>query len=112
MAREQAHLYYLYLRAGDDPPLAEDAAGDDDLSRPSGLDAFFRQLGATYQGFEARDPGAAEAAARRIDALETRPLAYSEILPRLDLDALCYKIAAVCLALSLLAQLAEREPGA
>jgi mxaC protein len=110
MARQQAHLYYLYLRAGDDPPLAEDTAGDGDLSRPSGLDGFFRQLGATYQSFEARDPGTAETAARRIDALETRPIGYQETLPRLNLDSLCYKIAALCLALSLLAQLAEREP--
>jgi len=109
LAHQQAHLYYLYLRAGDDPPLAEDATGDGDLSRPSGLDAFFRQFGATYQGFEARDPGSAEAAARRIDALETRTIAYRETLPRLNLDRFCYEIAAVCLALSLLAQLAERE---
>jgi mxaC protein len=112
MARQQAHLYYLYLRAGDDPPLADDAAGDGDLSRPSGLDAYFRQLGTTYQGFEARNPGAAEAAARRIDALETRPIAYRETLPRLNLDAACYAFAAVCLSLSLLAQLAEREAAA
>jgi mxaC protein len=109
MSRQQAHLYYLYLRAGDDPPLADDAEGDGDLSRPSGLDAYFRRLGATYQGFEARDPGAAEAAARRIDALETRPIAYRETLPRLDLNLTCYEIAVVSLALSLLAQLAERE---
>jgi mxaC protein len=107
MARQQAHLYYLYLRAGDDPPLAEE--NDDDLSRPSGLDAFFHRLGNTYAGFEARDPGAAEAAARRIDALESRPITYSETLPRKDLDVVCTRIAAICLALSLLAQLAERE---
>jgi mxaC protein len=108
MTREQAHLYYLYLRAGDDPPLAED--GDEgDLARPSGLDAFFRRLGAVYAGFEARNPGAAEAAARRIDALETRPIVYRETLPRLDLDLACYKAAAICLALSLLAQMAERS---
>jgi len=112
MAAEQAHLYYLYLRAGDDPPLADDAEGDGDLSRPSGLDAFFRGLGTTYEGFEARNPGAAEAAARRIDALETRPIVYSEVLPRIDLDVACYEVAAVCLALSLLAQLAERSVSA
>jgi mxaC protein len=107
-AAQHAHLYYLYLRAGDDPPLAEDLGGDVDLSRPAGLDAFFRGLGVPYLGFEARDAGAIEAAARRIEALETRPIAYAETVPRRDLALPCYAVAALCLALSLLAQLAER----
>ena len=109
MTLQGAHLYYLYLRAGDDPPLAEDLGDSVDLTRPSGLDAFFRRLGGVYAGFEARDPDAAEAAARRIDALETRPVVYSETLPRVDLDLACYEAAALCLALSLLAQMAERR---
>jgi mxaC protein len=109
MAREQAHLYYLYLRAGDDPPLEEGGGESGDLSRPSGLDGFFRRLGATYAGFEARNPGAAEAAAARIDALETRPIVYRETHPRVDLDFACYEAAAICLAISVLAQMAERS---
>ena len=109
MTLQHAHLYYLYLRAGDDPPLAEDLGGGVDLTRPAGLDAFFRRLGGVYTGFEARDPDAAEAAARRIDALESRPVTYTETLPRVDLDLACYEAAALCLALSLLAQMAERR---
>ena len=106
--RSGAHIYYLYLRSGDDPPLAEDADDSHDLLRPAGLDSFFRTLGDGYQGFEARDAGAIEAATRRIDALETRPMTYREVLPRRDLDGLCYGVAALCLGIGLLAQLAER----
>ena len=106
--RSGAHLYYLYLRSGDDPPLAEEADESHDLERPAGLDSFFRTLGQSYAGFEARDAGAIEAATRRIDALETRPITYREMLPRRDLDGVCYGVAALCLAIGLLAQLAER----
>ncbi len=109
VTREDAHLYYLYLRAGDDPPLAEDADESHDLTRPSGLDTFFRSLGAPYQGFEARDVGAIDAATRRIEALETHPITYRETVPRRDLAWSCYVLAASCLVLSLLAQLAERD---
>ena len=107
--RSGAHLYYLYLRSGDDPPLAEDEDYSHNLGRPAGLDAFFRTLGEHYAGFEARDPGAIDAATRRIDALETQPMTYRETLPRRDLDGACYGVAALCLAIGLLAQLAERQ---
>ncbi len=106
--RSGAHLYYLYLRSGDDPPLVEDEDESHNLGRPAGLDAFFRTLGGTYAGFEARDPGAIAAATRRIGALETQPITYRETLPRRDLDGACYGVAAICLAIGLLAQLAER----
>jgi mxaC protein len=103
------HLYYLYLRSGGDPPLVENTGGDINMDRPSGLDSFFRSLGVNYAGFEARDPGAVEAVARRIDALESQPILYRETEPRRDLDGLCDAVAAACLLLSLMAHLAERD---
>jgi mxaC protein len=109
LAAAGAHIYYLYLRSGDDPPLAEARDDSADLTRPAGLDGFLRGLGAPYQGFEARDAGAVEQATRRIEALETRATAYDETTPRRDLDVRCDAAAAVCLAISLLAQLAERR---
>jgi len=107
--RTHADLFYLYLRSGDDPPLAENRDDTNDLRRPAGLDGFFRSLGAPYQGFEARDAGAIDAATRRIEALETHPITYTEMLPRRDLNVACYEIAALALLLSLAAQLAERD---
>ncbi len=106
--RSGAHLYYLYLRSGEDPPLAEDTDESHNLERPAGLDSFFRSLGAFYQGFEARDSGAVAAATQRIAALETRPITYSETVKRRELDRPCFMVAMLCLCLSLLAQLAER----
>jgi len=108
---ENAHLYYLYLRSGDDPPLAEDLGDDIDLDRPAGLDAFFRGLNIPYTGFEARDANAIEAAARRIEALPTHPITIPETIPRRDLASECFLVAAVFLALSLLAQLGEQAIG-
>jgi mxaC protein len=107
--RQHVHLYYLYLRAGDDPPLAENMGGTTDATHPAALDAFLRGLGVPYRGFEASDPGAIEAATQSIAALETRPLSYREILPRLNYDCACYQLAVLCLALVLLARLAERD---
>ena len=106
--QQDVHLYYLYLRAGDDPPLAE-ITGGGNLDRPSGLDFYFRGLGVNYAGFEARDPGAVDAVAHRIDTLETQPILYRDIQPRRDLDLACYAVACICLLLSLAAQLAERD---
>lgn len=108
VTKYDAHLYYLYLRAGDDPPLSEDRDDSADLTRPGGLDSFFRGLGTTYQGFEARDADAVDAATRRIASLETRPIAYDETTPRRDLSAVCFWVAATCLLLGLVAQAAER----
>jgi mxaC protein len=110
LRREDAHLYYLYLRAGDDPPLAEASDGGVNLGRPSGLDAYFRTLGVTYASFEARDPNAIDSAARRIEALEAHPIAYTETVPRRDLRMPCLEVAAAALLLGLAAGLAERAP--
>jgi len=107
--RLHIHLYYLYLRAGDDPPLADSANGESDLDRPAGLSVFFQTLGVPYLGFEARAPDAVQRAASRIEALETQPLIYFEQTQRQDLDAICYRVAAILLALGILAHLAERD---
>jgi mxaC protein len=103
------HLYYLYLRAGDEPALNEDISGRNDSTRPAALDAFFRSLGVPYHSFEAHDPGAVAAAVRLIDRLETRPVTYTEIVPRRDDRSACYGTAAFCLLLVLLARLAQRD---
>ncbi len=106
--RQRVHIYYLYLRAGDDPPLDEDMTGRDDSTQPAALDAFFRTLGVPYRGFEALDPGAVAAAVAEIARLENQPLQYREFQKRRDEDGACFAMAAVCLGAFLLARLAER----
>ena len=107
--RERIHLYYIYLRAGDDPPLVEELGTYTDATHPSVLDAYFRSLGVPYRSFEASDPGTLAAATATIGALETRPLTWSETVGRLDYAWLCYLAACLCLVPGLLAQLAERD---
>jgi mxaC protein len=107
--RQHVHIYYLYLRAGDEPPLTEDMGTHNDATHPAALDAFLRGLGVPYRGFEASDPAAIDSATNAIGALETRPITYTEMVPRRDYDRTCYAIASVCLALVLLARLAERD---
>jgi mxaC protein len=108
--RERVHLYYLYLRAGDEPPLLE--AATTDATHPAALDAFFRSLRVPYRGFEAADTQSVRRATDAIGALETRPLTWLETVGRLDYAWLCYAIAAACLVPLLLARAAERPLGA
>jgi mxaC protein len=107
--QQRAHIYYLYLRAGDEPPLMEDMGSHTDATHPAALDGFLRSLGVPYRGFEAADPAAVAAATDAISALETRPITYTETVRRLDYDRACYAVALFCLLLVLLARLAERD---
>ena len=107
--KQHVHIYYLYLRTGDDPPLSEDQTGRNDRSRPAWLDGYFASLGVPYRGFEAREPGAIAAATATIDTLETRPVTYREMVARVGYEGACYALACVCLLLVLLARLAERD---
>ncbi len=105
---ERVHLYYLYLRSDDAPALAADMEGSNDQTTPASLDAFFRSMDVQYHGYEANSPGAVEAATHAIGQLETRPVTYHEITPRLDEQGLCFGLAALGLLALLLARMAER----
>jgi mxaC protein len=109
MMLQRVHLYYLYLRSGDSPPLIEADEGHGDLSQPAALNGFFKSLAIPYRGFEATDPTAIARATEAIDTIETRPVTYHEQVPRRGLEAVAYATAAVCLALVILARLAERD---
>ena len=104
--RYDVHLYYLYLRTEGDPSLWEPAGAD--IGAPAALNHYFEGLGVTYRAFEADSPSAIADATTEIDRLETRPLRYVETTPREDYDAALYGVAAACLALLVLARLAER----
>jgi mxaC protein len=107
MLLERIHLYYLYLRSGDSPPLSAEGAAHNDLSQPAALDSFFRSLGIPYRGFEASDPDAVVAAVDEVGRLENRQVMFHETVPRIGFEGLCYGLAAGCLLLTLLARLAE-----
>ncbi len=107
--RVHAHLYYLYLRAGDDPPLDDGLVNDTDMTHPAALDAYFRSLHVPYAGFEASDAGAVAAVTARIERIESRPLPYTEDVPRRNYARLCFRLAALFLALHILLLIAERR---
>jgi mxaC protein len=107
MLLQRIHLYYLYLRSGDSPPLSADGGEHNDLSQPAALDSFFRSLNIPYRGFEASDPAAIVAAVEAVGRLERRQVTYHETVPRSGVEGLCYGLAALCLMLVLLARLAE-----
>jgi len=109
MLLQRIHLYYLYLRSGDAPPLQGGASNAADTAQPAELDAFFRSLGVPYRAFEAENPGAITSATDAINRLETHPIAYWEKVPRVDLQGPCYLFASFCLAALVLASLAERD---
>jgi mxaC protein len=109
MMLQRVHLYYLYLRAGDSPPLIEADDGHGDMSQPAALNAFFKSLTIPYRGFEASDPAAVATATTAIGKIETQPITYHEQVPRRGLESRCYAAAACCLALVILARLAERD---
>jgi len=107
MLLRRIHLYYLYLRSGDSPPLSNMAGSD--TTQPSALNAFFKSLNIPYRGFEASDPAAITAATNAIGRLETHPLTYHETTPRIGHETLCYAIAAAALLILLMSRLAERD---
>jgi len=109
MLLQRIHLYYLYLRSGDSPPLSAKTSGGQDLTQPAALDEFFKGLGIPYRGFEASDPQALSAATQAVGQLERKPVTYHETLPRVGYEGPCNLAAITCLAILLLARLAERD---
>jgi mxaC protein len=107
MLLQRIHLYYLYLRSGDSPPLSGNDGND--MTQPSALNAFFKTLGIPYSGFEASDPDAIIAATNAIGRMELRPITYHETSPRVGYESLCYALAAAALLCLLASRLAERD---
>ena len=104
------HLYWLFLRTAGSPGIYQipDADSDTPQAAPERhLDIFFKSLGLSYRAFEAEGAEQIEAAIRQIDALERRPVRFTEAEPREDLSAPLLIVASLALALLLLAKLAE-----
>jgi mxaC protein len=110
--RENAHLYWLFLRARkgnenvfDPPPKGVE---DSPHTKPERhMDLFFRSLGVIYRVFWADSPGAVQDAVDEINRLETRPVTYFEQIPRKDVTSFAYAIAALSCLLLVAAKFAE-----
>ncbi|MEG6509035.1 vWA domain-containing protein [Methyloligella sp. 2.7D] len=111
VTKRPVNLYWIFLRTvGHRGIFDEPGPNDQDTAYAMPerhLNLFFESLGIPYQAFEAENPAAVEEATAAIDRLERQPIRYSERVPQKDLSWLAYTIAAICLALLLLAKLAE-----
>lgn len=111
-ARDPAHLYWLFLRSKGAPGIADgprEGIPDTPQALPERhLDKFLKSLGVPYRAFEAESPEAVADAIAEIDKLESRPLGIVERVPRRDLSALAYWVAAAMAAILVLAKLVER----
>lgn len=111
-ARNRVSIYWLYIRSTGSPGIFEPPAADKPdtpvLNPERHLHLFLQRLGAPYRAFEAESPEAVEDAIAEIDRLEARPILYRDALPRRDLTAWCWGVAAALLAVMAAARRASR----
>lgn len=105
---DQVTLYWLYLRTPRAASLSQEHGAADETTTPElFLHHYFQSLGVTYRAYEAENPAALERAIADVGEVSNRPLHYMEVLPRRDLAAWCYAMAAVCAALWIAASALE-----
>jgi mxaC protein len=101
--KKNLRLYWIYLRSQGSPGLFETPVNPDEdnaQSRPERyLHLFFNSLKVPYQAYEAENPDAVRHAMEEINRLENKPFAYTERIPRRDLQGTCFGLAALAIGL-------------
>jgi mxaC protein len=99
--QQQVRLYWIFLRTAGSPGIfdqPEDSRDDNAQAMPElYLHKFFLGLGSPYQAYEAESPDALKQAIADINQLENLPMHYVERIPKQDLSAACYSVAALLL---------------
>ncbi len=99
--QQQIRLYWIFLRTAGSPGIfdqPEDSRDDNAGAMPElYLHKFFLGLGSPYQAYEAESPDALKQAIADINQLENLPMHYVERIPKEDLSAACYSVAAFLL---------------
>jgi len=99
--QQQVRLYWIFLRTAGSPGIfdqPEDSRDDNAGAMPERyLHQFFLGLGSPYQAYEAESPDALKQAIADINQLENLPMHYVERIPKQDLSAVCYSVAAFLL---------------
>lgn len=99
--QQQVRLYWIFLRTAGSPGIfdqPEDSRDDNAQAMPElYLHKFFLGLGSPYQAYEAESPDALKQAIADINQLENLPMHYFERIPKQDLSAVCYSVAAFLL---------------
>lgn len=103
--QQQVRLYWIFLRTAGSPGIfdqPEDSRDDNAQAMPElYLHKFFLGLGSPYQAYEAESPDALKQAIADINQLENLPMHYFERIPKQDLSAVCYSVAAFLLLILL-----------
>ncbi len=105
--RQQASLYWIYLRSENGVSLKDRPPEGEEQSYPEyELHAYFQTLGVPYQAYEADNPKAVQNAMKTISRLKNKPVYYKQAAPRHDLSGIFYAMTLICvlalLALSLM----------
>lgn len=102
LARERIGLYFIYIRSGPNSPNLEALQpGGDESGDEVALHRFFQSLQTPYRVYQAEDPESIAAAVADIGREQNQPLAYAELVPRLDYTPALYAAAAACALLLL-----------
>lgn len=95
--RYQTNLYWFFLRTKNGTAISsipETSSDDNPRIMPERyLDKFFKSLAIPYRSFEVDTAESLQAAISELDALESAPLTYKELIPRKRYARLCYLIA-------------------
>jgi len=92
--RQNASLYWIYLRSKNGSSLHEKLEGDDDQAAPEyALNQYFQTLGVPYHAYMAEDPAQVKLAMQTITKLKNKPVKYQEVIARKDMAHLFYVIA-------------------
>lgn len=95
--RENASLFWLYLRSANGASLMTAPAEDEEDAYPEyQLHRFFGTLGTPYHVYEADNPSAVERALQDVSRLKNKPVRYTQAAPRRDLSWLFYLLALSC----------------
>ncbi|MES2579849.1 MAG: vWA domain-containing protein [Pseudomonadota bacterium] len=94
--RQQASLYWIYLRSKNGASLSDRPPEGEEQAYPEyELHAYFQTLGMPYQAYEAENPQAVQSAMKTIARLKNKPVYYKQAAPRHDLSNIFYDIALI-----------------
>lgn len=95
LRRYRVALYWVYIRSRNSPGLLSVGPEErrDDIAPARVLHEYFATLKTPYRVFDAEDPGALAKAITEVNALQSLPIRYTDILPRKNIANWCYAAA-------------------
>jgi mxaC protein len=95
MMRQQASLYWIYLRSENGVSLKQTLGEDENIDAypEFALHEYFQTLNVPYRVYEAENPQAVMAAVRDISKLKNKPTRYLEPVSKQDLSQYGYALA-------------------